>query len=97
MIYRTGSMSRDMVKIIPRRGVSKNDTSMDIYLESGDLATMYERWQSARWESPVIVGGGEQMITCDMVLRVDRKDLEKVYGKKLSGTLIEAANKGASN
>jgi len=82
--------------IITRRTKRLAPRSPDIdgFLPSAVIPVLYERWKAA-WETPIVLRGGIQSITCDMVVDVGFTALSRTFGVRRAKLLVEAAQRGA--
>lgn len=81
-------LTPNTTKIVMRSGASfARGTTIDLYLDSKEIKTLYERWNQAAWGEIYSLPGGEQAITCEMVKAVSLFDLTETYGMALAKKL----------
>ena len=74
-------------------------TIIDAYLPDEAVKVLYEKWQPG-WPTPLGFSGGEQAITCEMILEVsEQEDGEKAFvkamGKRLTEIILSIAKANA--
>jgi hypothetical protein len=67
-------------------------TTIDAYLGADDVRELYTGWRSS-WPEPFVFSGGEEAITCEMVLEVPEQELAEEYTKARARRILEAAKK----
>jgi hypothetical protein len=70
-------------------------TTIDEYLPEDDCKVLYEKWQDG-WPEPLMFSGGVRAITCEMVLEVPVKELNRVLGRSKAATIYEVSKNNAA-
>lgn len=84
---------------VKKRVRRSTSPAINIYFEDkpADLKVIYDRWGQGvtkfGWDIPISMRGGISTITCAMIKKVPKKQLEKVYFKKRTQLIVKAMSR----